>query len=69
LVAAGRGIFVGPELTIRGREEIWRSAGDYNLLTEPESFFELCAIWKKQSQVEPTVSEFIDVPVAELKSP
>jgi hypothetical protein len=27
------------------------------------------AIWKKQSQVEPTVSKFIETLVAELKSP
>jgi len=69
MVAAGRGVFVGPELTIRGSEEIWRSAGDYYLLTEPGSHFELFAIWKKQSQLEPMISKFIDLLVAELKSP
>ena len=69
MVAAGRGVFVGPELTIRGSEEIWRSVGDYYLLTEPGSHFELFAIWKKQSQLEPMISEFIDLLVAELKSP
>jgi hypothetical protein len=47
----------------------WRSAGDIYVLTEPGSIFELFAIWKKQSQVEPTISKFIDVLVAELKSP
>ncbi len=45
MVAAGRGVFVGPELTIRGSEEIWRSVADYYLLTEPGSHFELFAIW------------------------
>jgi DNA-binding transcriptional LysR family regulator len=69
LVAAGRGVFVGAEVGIRGREETWRSVGDYHLLTEPGSLFELFAIWKKQSQVEPTISKFIDVLVAEVKSP
>jgi hypothetical protein len=29
------------------------------VLTEPGSIFELSAIWKKKSQVEPTVSKFI----------
>jgi DNA-binding transcriptional LysR family regulator len=39
------------------------------LLAEPGSHFEWFPIWKKQSQVEPTISKFIDVLVAELKSP
>ena len=69
MVAAGRGVFVGPEVSIRGRQEAWRSAGDIYVLTEPGSIFELFAIWKKQSQVEPTVSKFIETLVAELKSP
>jgi DNA-binding transcriptional LysR family regulator len=69
MVAAGRGVFVGPELAIRGRQESWRSAGDIYVLTEPGSILELFAIWKKQSQVEPTVSKFIETLVAELKSP
>ena len=68
-VAAGRGVFVGPELNMRGREESWRSVGDYYLLTEPGSHFELFAIWKKQAQVEQIISQFIDVLVAELESP
>jgi len=49
MVAAGRGVFVGPEVAIRGRQEPWRSAGDIYVLTEPGSIFELFAIWKKQS--------------------
>ena len=69
MVAAGRGVFVGAEVSIRGRQESWRSAGDIYVLTEPGSIFELFAIWKKQSQVEPTVSKFIETLVAELKSP
>jgi DNA-binding transcriptional LysR family regulator len=69
MVAAGRGVFVGPEVAIRGRLEPWRSAGDIYVLTEPGSIVELFAIWKKQSQVEPTVSKFIETLVAELKSP
>jgi DNA-binding transcriptional LysR family regulator len=69
MVAAGRGVFLGPEAGIRGRQETWRAAGDIYLLNEPDSHFELFAIWKKQCQMERTVSEFIDVLVAELKSP
>jgi DNA-binding transcriptional LysR family regulator len=69
MVAAGRGAFIGPELTIRGSEEIWKSVGDYYLLTEPGSHFELFAIWKKQSELEPMISKIIDLLVAELKSP
>ena len=69
MVAAGRGVFVGPEVSIRGRQESWRTAGDIYTLTQPGSIFELFAIWKNQSQVEPTISKFIEVLVAELKSP
>jgi DNA-binding transcriptional LysR family regulator len=69
MVAAGRGVFVGPEIAIRATEESSRSVGDYYLSTEPGSHFELLAIRKKQSQLEPTISEFIDLLVAELKSP
>jgi DNA-binding transcriptional LysR family regulator len=69
MVAAGRGVFVGPEVAIRGRLEAWTSAGDPYLLTEPESHFELFAIWKKQLPMETIVSNFIDVLVAELNSP
>jgi DNA-binding transcriptional LysR family regulator len=69
MVAAGRGVFLGPEVTIRGRQESWKSAGDFYLLAEPESHLDLFAIWKNQSQLEPTISKFIDLLVAELKSP
>jgi DNA-binding transcriptional LysR family regulator len=67
MVAAGRGVFVGAELGIRGREGHWRSAIDFRLLTEPGSCFELFVIWKKQSQPEPTIAKFIDLLVAEVK--
>ena len=69
MVAAGRGVVVVPEVSIRARQESWRSAGDIYVLTEPGSISELYAIWKKQSQVEATISKFIDVLVAEVKSP
>jgi DNA-binding transcriptional LysR family regulator len=66
MVAAGRGVFVGPEVAIRGRLEPWRSAGDFYPLNEPESHFELFAIWKKQLPMESTVSNFIDLLVTGL---
>jgi DNA-binding transcriptional LysR family regulator len=68
MVAAGRGVFVGPEVAIRGRLEPWRSAGDFYPLTEPESYFELFAIWKKQRAMESITSNFIDLLVAGLSS-
>jgi LysR family transcriptional regulator, benzoate and cis,cis-muconate-responsive activator of ben and cat genes len=74
MVAAGRGVFVGTEIGIRGKQEAWRSAGDFYPLTEPEnyceleSYCELSAIWKKQWPMEPIISNFIDVLVAESKS-
>jgi len=67
MVAAGRGVFVGAELGIRGREGHWRSAIDFSLLTEPGSYFEVFVIWKKQSEPEPTIAKFIDLLVAEVK--
>lgn len=57
MLAAGRGVFVGPEIGIHGRS----AAIDFYLLTELESQFELFAIWKKQSQLIPTIFEFIEV--------
>ena len=68
MVAAGHGVFVGPEVSIRAREESWRAAGDIYPLTEPDSHCELLAIWKKQWPIEPVISNFIDVAVSELKS-
>jgi hypothetical protein len=69
MVAAGRGVYVGPEVAIRGTQESWRSAGDLYLSTEPESSFALFAIWKKQFQVGQIVSQFIDVMLSELEAP
>jgi len=69
MVAAGRGLFLGPEVAIRGRLEPWRAAGDFYPLTEAESYFELFAIWKKQLPLESTISNFIDLMVADLNSP
>jgi DNA-binding transcriptional LysR family regulator len=57
MVAAGRGVFVGPETPILGRIE----AIDFYPLTEAGSQFELFTIWKKQSQMAPTISKFIEV--------
>jgi len=68
MAAAGRGVFVGPDIVICGREETWKSAGDIYPLSEPGSYIELFTIWKKQSQVEPTISKFIYLLCAE-KSP
>ena len=68
MVAAGRGVFVGPELGIHGREESWRAAGDFYPLTEPGGHCELFAIWKKQCPTETIISNFIDVLVATLES-
>ena len=69
MVAAGRGVFVGPEVAIRGRLEPWRAAGDFYPLAEPDSDFELFAIWKKQLPMEPIISNFIDALVAGLNPP
>jgi DNA-binding transcriptional LysR family regulator len=69
MVAGGRGVFVGPEVAIRGRLEPWRAAGDFYPLTEPASHFELFAIWKNQRPMEPIISNFIDLLVADLNSP
>ncbi len=69
MVAAGRGVFLGPEVAIRGRLGPWTSAGNFYLLSEPESHFELFAIWKRQDRMEPTVSKFLGVLAADLGSP
>jgi DNA-binding transcriptional LysR family regulator len=57
MVAAGRGVFLSAEIGIPGRT----AAIDFYLLTELESQFELLAIWKKQSQMAPTISKFFEV--------
>ena len=57
MIAAGRGVFVAPEIAVRG----WTPAIDVHLLTELERQFELVAIWKKKNQIVPTIAEFIEV--------
>jgi len=58
MIAAGRGVFLGVELGVRGRP----AATDFYPLNERESLFELSAIWKKQSQgASPIIQKFIDV--------
>ena len=63
MVAAGRGVFLGPEMGVRGRT----AAIDFYLLTELEGGFELFVIWKKQSQIIPTIFEFVEVLQAVIK--
>lgn len=57
MIAAGRGVFLAPEIAVRG----WTPTIDIYLLTELERQFEVCAIWKEQSQVIPTIFEFLEV--------
>ena len=57
MVAAGRGVFVGPEIGVRS----YTAMLDFYLFAELESQVELFAIWKKQSKIIPTIFEFIDV--------
>ena len=57
MVAAGRGVFAGPQIGAEGRT----AAIDFYPLTEAEIQFELFAIWKKQPEVPPTISKFIEV--------
>jgi hypothetical protein len=66
---SGTRCFLGAELSIRGKQEAWKSAGDFYPLTEPDSHCELLAIWKKQCPLEPIVSNFIDVLEKDLGSP
>ncbi|MBV9734069.1 MAG: LysR family transcriptional regulator [Verrucomicrobia bacterium] len=65
MVAAGRGIYVGAELGILAREQVWGPVSDYYPLTEPESHIDWFAIWKKAARVQPAISNFIDILVAE----
>jgi DNA-binding transcriptional LysR family regulator len=69
MVAAGRGVFAGPEDAIRARRGPWISAGNFYLLSEPESHFDLFAIWKRQYPMQPAVSKFLEVLAADLGSP
>ena len=57
MLAAGRGVFVGPEIGSRG----WTAAVDFYRLAELESQFELFTIWKKQPEETPTIQKFIEI--------
>jgi DNA-binding transcriptional LysR family regulator len=57
MIAAGRGIFLSPEIGIGGRT----AAIDFYRLNERESPFELFTIWKKQSEGAPTIHKFIEI--------
>jgi DNA-binding transcriptional LysR family regulator len=57
MIAAGRGIFLSPEIGIGGRT----AALDFYRLNERESQFELFTIWKKQSEGAPTIHKFIEI--------
>jgi DNA-binding transcriptional LysR family regulator len=65
MLAAGRGIYVGAELGILAREQVWRSVSDYYPLIEPESHIDWFAIWKKATRVEPAILNFIDILVTD----
>ena len=65
MVAAGRGVYVWAELAILAREQTWGSVCDYYALIEPDSHIDWFAIWKKASRVEPVISNFIDILVAD----
>ena len=67
-MVAPDGAFFLDRSLLSAATKIWRSVGDCYRLTEPGSHFELFAIWKKQSQLQPMISKFIDLLVAELKS-
>ena len=57
MIAAGRGIFLGPEIGIGGRI----AAIDFHRLNERHNQFELFTIWKKQSEGVPTIHKFIEL--------
>ena len=57
MIAAGRGIFLGPEIGIGGRT----AAIDFYRLNERHNQFELFTIWKKQSAGAPTIHKFIEL--------
>ena len=57
MIAAGRGIFLSPEIAIGGRT----AAIDFYRLNERESQFELFTIWKKQSGGALTIRNFIEL--------
>jgi len=57
MIAAGRGVFLGPEIGIGGRT----AAIDFYRLNEGDNLFELFTIWKKQSEGAPTIHKFIEL--------
>ena len=57
MVAAGRAVFLGTEVGMRGR----KAAINFYLLKEPESQFELSAIWKNQTYSAPIIQGFVDI--------
>ena len=57
MIAAGRGIFLGPEIGVGGLT----AAIDFYRLNERHNQFELFTIWKKQSEGAPTIHKFIEL--------
>jgi DNA-binding transcriptional LysR family regulator len=55
MVAAGRGIFLGPQIGMHNRT----NAVDFHVLHGLENAYELNAIWKTQSKVAPTIGKFV----------
>jgi LysR family transcriptional regulator, benzoate and cis,cis-muconate-responsive activator of ben and cat genes len=63
MIAAGRGVFLGLEIGLRGRT----APIDFHLLAELAGQMEIVARWKKQSQAVPTILKFVDVLQQEVK--
>jgi DNA-binding transcriptional LysR family regulator len=59
MIAAGRGVLLGAEIGIRSRAGA--AAIDFYRLEERETQFEICTIWKKQSEGTPVIHKFIEV--------
>jgi DNA-binding transcriptional LysR family regulator len=64
MIAAGRGVFLGLEIGLRGRT----APIDFHLLAELAGQMEIVARWKKQSQAVPTILKFVDVLQQEVKN-
>jgi DNA-binding transcriptional LysR family regulator len=63
MIAAGRGVFLGVEIALRGRT----APIDFHRLAELAGQIEIVARWKKQSQALPTIMKFVDVLQQEVK--
>jgi DNA-binding transcriptional LysR family regulator len=63
MIAAGRGVFLGLEIALRGRT----APIDFHPLAELAGQMEIVARWKKQSQAVPTIMKFVDVLQQEVK--